>query len=183
MCGGSRPRREPAGPGIRPTAFSRAALGLFLLYSLWPIVWIALTSFKTQQQIFAVPPTFLVWPSLAAYVKLLVPGPNSILANLANSLIISGGTTLATLVLGSLAAYAFSRYRFPGWRPLLLLMLATRLLPPITAVIPLFLLMSRMGLVDTHWVLILIYTALDLPFATWLMKAFFDAATADGSGA
>ena len=100
-------------------------------------------------------------------------------------------TTFITLLVSSLAAYAFSRYRFRASNYLLFFMLATRLLPPVTAVVPLYLLFRYLEILDTRFILILIYTALNIPFATWLMKAFFDgipkeleeAAALDGCGA
>ena len=100
-------------------------------------------------------------------------------------------TTFLTLLVSSLAAYAFSRYRFRASNYLLFFMLATRLLPPVTAVVPLYLLFRYLQILDTRFILILIYTALNIPFGTWLMKAFFDgipkeleeAAALDGCGA
>lgn len=151
------------------------ALLLWSLFALIPIVWIISTSLKDRVDIFTVPPKFFFNPSFEAYKKFLLPGPDSILRILSNSAIVALGTVILTLLLSSLAAYAFSRYRFRGRQGLLFFMMATRLLPPITAVIPLFLMMNDLGFIDTRRVLIIIYTALNIPFATWMMKSFFDA--------
>jgi multiple sugar transport system permease protein len=78
-----------------------------------------------------------------------------------------------------MAAYSFSRFRFKGRFVLLFTILATRLLPPIAAVIPMFLLMSNLRLIDTQLVLIIIYCALNIPFAIWMMKTFFDGISVD----
>ena len=149
-------------------------VSLLVVVAMLPIVWIFLTSLKTRADIFAYPPRLFFEPNFSAFQQFLTPGPASILPELMNSLIISIGATTLTLGASSLAAYAFSRYRFAGRWPLFTLMLASRLLPPITAVIPLFLLMNQLGLIDTHLGLVIIYTALQIPFATWMMKSFFD---------
>jgi multiple sugar transport system permease protein len=146
-----------------------------MVWSLLPIAWNVVTSLKTRLEIFASPPVFFFTPDFSAYARALATtGGLSIWPNMRNSVIISGVSTVATVLLAALAAYSFSRYRFAGRRGLLYTMLATRLLPPMTTVIPLFLLMSRLKLIDTHLVLIIIYTALNIPFATWLTKSFFD---------
>lgn len=177
------------GPGIQ-FPLARAILVGLIVFSLFPIAWIMLTSVKSHLDIFAMPPRFLVEPDFSAYLKFLGTGNESILGLLWNSTIIAVVTTVLTLGIASLAAYAFSRYTFRGWKTLLFLVLATRLLPPITAVVPLYLAFRTLHLLDTHVALILVYTALNIPFAVWLMKAFFDgipieleeAAAIDGCG-
>ncbi len=153
---------------------------LLLIWSLLPIVWIVLTSLKKRVDIFASPPKLLFSPSLDAYRDVLSMGhSSSILPNLKNSTVVALGTSLFVLVLASLAGFAFSRYVFPGRRPLLYTVLASRLLPPITAVIPVFLMMSSIKLTDTSWSLILIYTAFNVPLGIWMMKTFFDTVPLD----
>ena len=115
------------------------ALAILLLYTLVPVVWMLGTSLKSRALILSSTPVIFFDPDFSAYRQFLSPGRDSIVPNLVNSLSVALATTALTLVLGSLAGYGFSRYRFPGQRALLLLMLATRLLPPITAVVPLFL--------------------------------------------
>jgi multiple sugar transport system permease protein len=149
-------------------------LGLLLSFSAVPIVWIFLTSFKNRFDTFSYPPKLFFHPDPSVYFRFLTPGTESILDKLLNSSIIAIGGTLFTLFTSCLAAYAFSRYQFKGRTVLLYLVLASRLLPPITAVIPLFMLMNSLGLIDTHFCLIIIYSALNLPFAIWMMKSYFD---------
>lgn len=150
-----------------------AAIALIAV-ALIPIIWIALTAFKTRADIFASPPKLLFEPDFSAFQRLFSSRTTAVTTELVNSLVIAIGATMLTLLTASLAAYGFSRYRFSLRWPLFAVILASRLLPPVTAVIPLFLAMNRVHLVDTHLGLVIIYAALQVPFATWLMKSFFD---------
>lgn len=149
-------------------------LVLLAIYTVGPLAWLFMTSLKTRAQIQATTPVFMFSPDWSAYGKFLSLSDSTVVTRLANSLSISLLTVIATLALSSLAAYGFSRYQFVGRRSLLLIMLATRLLPPVTAIVPLFLLFNSWHLVDTREGLVIIYTALSIPLATWMMKAFFD---------
>lgn len=146
----------------------------FAAWSLVPILWLGLTSLKQRADIFAFPPKLFFDVNFDSYQKFLSFGSESILPFLKNSIVIALFATLLTTVVGSLAAYAFSRLRFKGRTSLLMAVLATRLLPPITAVIPLFLLMRDLRLLDTHLGLVIVYAAINVPFAIWILKSFFD---------
>lgn len=155
---------------------SKACFITFLVaWSLTPILWNILTSFKSRTDIFSIPPTFLFTPNLDGWMTALTRGGRSVYPTLSNSLIVAVGTTGLTLIIACLGAYAFARYRFRGRTPIFAVLLATRLLPPIAAVVPLYILMSDIGLIDTQLVLILIYSALHVPFAIWLLKSFIEA--------
>ncbi len=91
-----------------------------------------------------------------------------------NSAIVVGTAVLAALLLGTLAAYGFSRYPPRGTGPMLIWILATRMLPPVVLVLPLFVLFHFMGLTGTYLGIILLYTSFNLAFAIWMMKSFFD---------
>lgn len=93
---------------------------------------------------------------------------------LLNSIIIGGGSTVLAVGLGTLAAYAFSRFKIAGKDDLLFFILSTRMLPPVVVVIPIYLMYSAIGLRDTHFGLILLYTTFNVSFAVWLMKGFID---------
>lgn len=162
---------------------------------LFPFIWILLSSFKTQLEIFRWPPTFVpenfVWDNYADALALLPPGQepvSDIPYGLTNSLVISLISTALILVLGTLAGYAFGRLRFPGRRVLLITLMTLRMLPGIVLSVPLFILATRVHLFDTRLVLIITYTAFNLPFAVWLLSVFFqeipheleDAALVDG---
>lgn len=164
-------------------------MALLIFWSLLPVGWIILTSFKSRPEILSAPPKVLFTPQLDAYqlifdpahvsedarsVDATQPAGSTFLEVFRNSLVISLGSTALAVILGGAAAYAFSRMRFRGRTALLYLLLAGRLLPPVVTIIPLFLVASNLGLVDTHLALILIYAALNVPFAVWLMKASFD---------
>lgn len=154
--------------------FKVLAIGFFTVWSILPILWLALTSLKQRSDIFAFPPKLLFDVNFESYQKFLSFGSSSVLPFLRNSVIIALFATLLTILVSSLAAYAFSRLRFSGRASLLMTVLATRLLPPITAVIPLFLLMRDLRLLDTHLGLVIVYAAINVPFAIWILKSFFD---------
>jgi len=103
-----------------------------------------------------------------------ITGVSPFVGRLKNSLIIAGVSTLAAVGLGTLAAYAFSRYRVPGKGDLLFFILSTRMLPAVVVTIPIFLMYRQVHLHDTHIGLILLYTVFNLSFSVWLMKGFFD---------
>jgi multiple sugar transport system permease protein len=103
-----------------------------------------------------------------------VLGPSEYVFRLRNSLIIAGVSTLASVVLGLLAAYAFSRFNIHGENDLLFFILSTRMLPPVVVTIPLFLMYRQLGLHDTHIGMILLYTVFNLSLSVWLLKGFID---------
>ena len=149
-------------------------LALLLVFSVAPIAWLVLTSFKNRVDVLASPPRFLFTPQVESYARLLLHQGSTILGNLQNSIVVAMATTVVVVLLSTLAAFAFSRYEFRGRHALFFGLLATRLLPPITTVIPLFLLWNQWKLVDTHLGLILIYSGLNAPLAVWMIKAFLD---------
>ena len=91
-----------------------------------------------------------------------------------NSLIISVSATLLTIILGTLTAYGFSRFKVPGEGNWLFFILSTRMLPPVVVVIPIFLMYRTIGLNDSHLGIILLYTAFNVSFAVWVLKGFID---------
>ena len=154
--------------------FKIVLIVFFAAWSLLPILWLALTSLKERSDIFAFPPKLFFDVNFESYQKFLSFGSSSILPFLTNSVVIAFFATILTTLVGSLAAYSFSRLKFKGRTSLLMTVLATRLLPPITAVIPLFLLMRDLRLLDTHLGLVIVYAAINVPFAIWILKSFFD---------
>jgi multiple sugar transport system permease protein len=104
----------------------------------------------------------------------VIIGQSEFLKYLVNSLIISVTSTFLSIVLGVLAAYAFSRFKIRGESDLLFFILSTRMLPPVVVTIPIFLMYRALGLFDTHFGLILLYTAFNLSFSVWLLKGFID---------
>jgi multiple sugar transport system permease protein len=103
-----------------------------------------------------------------------ITGPSDYVVRLKNSLIIAGFSTLASVILGVFAAYAFSRFPIGGKNDLLFFILSTRMLPGVVVTIPLFLLYRQLHLHDTHLGMILLYTVFNLSFSVWLLKGFID---------
>jgi multiple sugar transport system permease protein len=101
-------------------------------------------------------------------------GPSRYGERFMNSVIIGFGSTFLSVFLGTLAAYAFSRYRIPLKDDLLFFILSTRMMPPIAVAIPIFLMFRSLGLSDTHAGMILLYTAVNLSLSVWLLKGFID---------
>ncbi len=91
-----------------------------------------------------------------------------------NSLIVGSVSTLLTIILGTMAAYGFSRFRLRGKNDLMFFILSTRMLPPVVVVIPVFLMFRFIGMTDSHVTLILLYTAFNVSFAVWVLKGFID---------
>ncbi|MYB63075.1 carbohydrate ABC transporter permease [Candidatus Poribacteria bacterium] len=104
----------------------------------------------------------------------LANGGSNFFYQLLNSIIVGGGSTILAVGLGTIAAYAFSRFDIAGKEDLLFFILSTRMLPPIVVVIPIYLMYISLKLIDTHFGLILLYTTFNVSFAVWLMKGFID---------
>lgn len=145
-----------------------------LIFFLFPVVWMFLTSFKTQNQIFATPPV-IIPPSeqwnLDNYIAALTESGG--LQAVRDSLIVSLSTALVSVAVGALAAYSLARYR-TGGDSFAFWILSTRMFPPVASAIPLFLIFRELKLLDTYWALILANTIFNLPFSIWLLKGFIE---------
>jgi multiple sugar transport system permease protein len=146
-------------------------LFLLLIFFLFPIYWLVATSLKTQVDIFAMPPKWLFKPTFENYVHVLFRTEYPNLAK--NSLIAAGTNVILSMAIGTFAAYAISRFKV-GTKNLLYWFLGIRMLPPIVASIPLFLIAAQLRLIDTHIILPILYLTLNLPFVVWMMKSFID---------
>ncbi len=105
---------------------------------------------------------------------MMIAGPSRYGQRFLNSIIIGFGSTFLSVFLGTLAAYAFSRFKVPIKEDLLFFILSTRMMPPIAVAIPIFLMYRQLGLSDTHLGMILLYTAVNLSLSVWLLKGFID---------
>jgi multiple sugar transport system permease protein len=143
-----------------------------LAWTLFPLYWILAASFKTELSLYAKPPQWVFSPILENYKRVLFNIP--FFQYLGNSLLIALGTTIGSLVLGTLAAYGFSRVKFRGSEALRFLILVTRMVPRMTLVVPYYLLMMKIGLLDTYTGLVIAYVSFALPFSIWLLIGFFD---------
>jgi ABC-type glycerol-3-phosphate transport system permease component len=146
-----------------------------LLLAVWafPVLWALLTSFKTERDVLAYPPSLIFEPTLRNYRDVL-SGSASILPNLVSSTIVAGASTLVTLLFAVPAAYALARLEFPGKRASGFYVLAAQMLPPVGLIIPYYLALQKIGALDTYAGLIVIYLTFSLPFAIWLMVSYFE---------
>lgn len=141
------------------------------VFSLLPIAYLVVSSLKTQQQIYdGIGSTFWFTPTLDSFRFIFETKP--ILPMLFNTLVVSVGSTLFSLVFGTLAAYALARYRFRGRDDLAFYILSIRMFPPIVAALPIFMIFNHLNLLDTRLGLIIAYTSFNLPFVVWMMTGF-----------
>ena len=132
------------------------------------------TALKTETAIFAWPPVWNFKPTLQSfYNALFVFGGRSAVSYLINSMVISVVSTFLAVVLGAMAAYAFARFSFAGKRHLAFWILSTRFAPPVAFIVPIYLMVQKVGLLDSHIALILIYTAMNLSLVIWILRGFF----------
>lgn len=160
---------------MRPTRLRAILTGVALVpilaWTLFPIFWITTASFKTELGLYARPPQWLFSPIADNYRRVLTNIPFA--QYLTNSLVIALGTTLGSLVLGTLAGYGFARFRFRGSEAVRFLVLVTRMAPRMVLVVPYYLMMQRLGLLDTYTGLLVAYVSFALPFSIWLLVGFF----------
>jgi len=151
-----------------------AALAAVTLIFLIPQLWLVSLSLKDKGGVYAYPPEWLpAHPSLANYVFALTG--TQVPWYLWNSVKVSALATLLTLAAGVPAAFILSRERFRGRGPLLGVLLAVQMLSPVVLLLPLYSLVERVNLLDTHVGLVLTYAAIQVPFTVWVLKNFFDA--------
>ena len=145
------------------------------LLSIWviPVLWALLTSFKTERDVLAYPPLVIFEPTLANYREVLF-GASSILPNLLSSVIVASSATLLTMLLAVPAAYALARLALPAKRASGFYVLATQMLPPVGLIIPYYLILQKVGALDTYGGMTAIYLTFSLPFAVWLMVSYFE---------
>lgn len=145
--------------------------------TMFPIAWMLMISLKSQREALSLPPALWFRPVLDAYVAVWARA--GFAPALLNSLIVSVLTLLFCLVIGLLAGYALSRFRFKGADLILFTALATRIFPPVALVIPYYLNMQWLGLQDSRTALVMAYVAMNTPLAIWMLKGYFDAIPPD----
>ncbi len=154
-------------------------VGLFLamLFICLPGLWIVLSSFRPTVEIMAKPPVWIPQSlSFDAYVSMFSgvgKGGIPVWDYFRNSLIISVTSTVLAIVIGMVGGYAFAHFRFKGKSGWFLGLMLTRTVPGIALSLPLFFVYARLGIIDTHFGLILAYVALNIPFTIWLIDGFF----------
>ena len=149
-------------------------LGVFVLvvWSLGPIYWVVVTSLKGAKEIYAYPPT--LWPTTVTfsnYTDAIYTW--GFLRYIRNSVVVAVTVTALSVVIGALAAYPIARLRFPGRALAARAIIVSYLLPPSLLFIPLFIVLSQLGLIDRKLGLIIAYLTFTVPFCTWLLIGYF----------
>jgi multiple sugar transport system permease protein len=150
-----------------------AFTSVLLLIWVFPLLWAVLVSLKSESEVLAYPPNLIFDPISQNYKDALF-GDISIMPSLITSAIISVSTTFLTILLAVPAAYAFARLRLPGKKSLGFYTLATQMVPPVGLVIPYFLILNRVGWLDTYQGMIIVYLTFSLPFAIWLLVSYME---------
>ncbi|MCQ4774981.1 carbohydrate ABC transporter permease [Lacrimispora saccharolytica] len=147
---------------------------VILCVLLFPIYWIVVTSLKTEQEIFQIPPTF--WPkvlNLKSYMAQIESGDFNMFRSFANSFLISVGATLIAVVLAVPASYGIAKYHFKGKRVMLLGFLVSQMLPVAVLLTPMFILFRNMHLYNTPWAAMLADATIGIPFSVLILKNYF----------
>jgi multiple sugar transport system permease protein len=165
-----RGRHRPRGGLTSPLVYLTILVAVF--FSIAPILYLLLTSFKNPALTYAIPPVWVFEPTLANYQEVLAGG--EFRRYFINSVVVALSATGAALVLGTPAAYGFSRFRFRGSFWLRMSSLVPQMLPPITIVVPLYVLFNGLELIDTRFGLAVSYLTFTIPLAIWMMVGFFD---------
>jgi ABC-type glycerol-3-phosphate transport system permease component len=173
--------------------FGRAALYatalVLAVQAVFPLLWMLSTSLKPSREVLATPPTLVpAAPTFENFARLIAD--TAFVDYFRNSVVVAGVTVLLTTLIAAIGAYSLTRFRFPGRETVAKLVLATYMFAPIMIVVPIYIMARRLGIVNTHTALVLAYSSFCLPFALWLLRAFFqsipreleEAAMVDGAG-
>lgn len=163
------------------------AITLVCLFFMFPIVWIFLMSFQTNETILRVPPSVVFTPTLENYTALITgkletsAGTLEIrfMQNLWNSLLLSASSVAIGLLLGVPAAYAFARLKFRGSEDIAFTLLSFRFAPPLLVLLPLTIYFQQLGLANTYGGLIWVYQLIVLPLILWIVRGYFEDIPAD----
>ncbi|PKP74116.1 MAG: carbohydrate ABC transporter permease [Alphaproteobacteria bacterium HGW-Alphaproteobacteria-6] len=167
-------RRTPA----LLTALKYAALAGYVGFALFPLYWLVKIALTPERVIFS--EGTQLWPSAVTLENFrTVLFHSDFLAFFSNSLMVSLGTAAATTLIAAASGYAFSRFRFSGKRLIIAVMLVTQMFPLLMIIAPIYKIVAAIGLLNSLTSLIVVYTAFNIPFATFLMQSFFDAIPKD----
>jgi multiple sugar transport system permease protein len=159
-----------------------ALLAMIVIFFLFPIFWILLMSFQTNEEILRIPPSLFFTPTLTNYAALItgklttVSGTLDIafMKNLWNSVLLSTAAVAIALILGVPAAYAFARFKFRLGEDIAFTLLSFRFAPPLLVLLPLSLYFQDLGLTDTYSGLIWVYQLIALPLILWIVRGYFE---------
>ncbi|RCW40992.1 carbohydrate ABC transporter membrane protein 2 (CUT1 family) [Halopolyspora algeriensis] len=177
-----RARRKHRGAAVIWAVLAWLAALVFF----FPVLWMVLTAFKYERAAYTDPPTLWFSPTLEQFQAVLASGVGTTLLNSAFATLVS---TTCVLVLGIPAAFALSLRPVKKTKDVLFFFLSTKMLPIVAVIVPLYVIVNRIGLLDNIWTLIILYTGMNLPIAIWMMRSFFlevpaellEAASMDGA--
>ncbi|MEN5074637.1 carbohydrate ABC transporter permease [Isoptericola cucumis] len=157
------------------------ALGFF-----FPVLWMAMTAFKQENEASSSPPTWFFTPTLDQFRAVVGESGTYV----ANSAIATGVSTVLVLLLGIPAAYALSIRPVEKVSDVLFFFISTKMLPVVAVIVPIYVIAGQLKVLDNIWTLVVLYTAMNLPIAVWMMRSFFqeipaevlEAAAVDGAG-
>lgn len=189
--GGAVAARAPRGARRSRARLGSAALTVFTwavgLVFVFPVLWLVLTAFKEENQAATDPPTLFFQPTLDRFSTVLGA---DFLPYLGNSMIATLASTLLVLLLGLPAAYALSVAPVKRTQDVLFFFISTKMLPVVAVVVPIYVAASQLSMLDNVWTLVVLYTAMNLPIAVWMLRSFFlevpkaivEAARVEGAG-
>lgn len=157
-------------------------LGLVVIFFMFPIFWILLMSFQTNESILRMPPSMFFTPTFDNYVALVTGQMRTaagsleinFMRNLWNSLLLSSLSVILSLILGVPAAYAFARFKFRLGEDIAFTLLSFRFAPPLLVLLPLSLYFKTLGLTNTYIGLIWVYQLICLPLILWIVRGYFE---------
>ena len=154
---------------------------VYMIYSMGPLFWLLISSFKGRMDLFAMPPKIFFTPDWSGYQAVFGVGAAKdtaaaigVVDALINSIICAFSGTFLAVLFGTLAGYSASRFDFPGKGDFMFFVLSTRMVPPIAMMVFFHSMFSELGLADTQAGVIIINTFINVGLATWIMKGFFD---------
>jgi arabinogalactan oligomer / maltooligosaccharide transport system permease protein len=169
-------RRRRRGRSVPMSILLHGSLIFACALAVFPVFWILISSFKDQQEIIS-STTLSILPHdwrISNYTKVLTENDHVFVTWLWNSLIVAFFTTVIGVFLAATAAYAFSRYRFPGYRPALTSFLITQMFPAAILLVPIYNIILHLGLLNQKTGLVLAYCTTAVPFCVWMLKGYFD---------
>jgi sorbitol/mannitol transport system permease protein len=170
-----RPRTRPTKPSgaSHPPRLGGLLIGLAAwiaaLLFFFPVFWMFLTGFKQESQASTRPPTFFFKPTLDQYRAIFDRDFTPYFINSAMASVLS---TIFVIILATPAAYALSIAKVPKWKDSLFFFISTRMMPAVASILPLYIIAKNLGMLDNIWLLILVYTAMNLPIAVWMIRSF-----------
>jgi multiple sugar transport system permease protein len=163
---------SPDAPEAQRNWWVHVVLVIISVIATLPVVWIVLTAFMTRETAQTVPPQWFFTPTIDAFKVLIFD--HGMLKFMMNSLIIAISSTVLSVTIGMFCAYALARFDFPGKDDVSFWILTNRMMPAVAIILPMFLIFKTVDLLDTRIGLIILYTAMQLPFVVWMLKGYFE---------